>query len=79
MPLLLARSSDPPSESRAPLPSPPLDPLLLDLILDRLKNGKENLDIIVWALDWGIPCDRVLNILEALDINSRRLAHQLDR
>ncbi len=48
--------------------------LLLDRILDRLKEGKENLDIIVWAQDWGIAMSDVLEILEALDINSRRLA-----
>src|SRR5437764_14837661 len=30
-------------------------PLLLDRILDRLKAGQENLDIIQWCLDWGIP------------------------
>jgi len=47
---------------------------LLDRILDRLKEGKENLDIICWAQEWGIPIDSVLEILEALDINSRRLA-----
>ena len=48
--------------------------LLLDRILDRLKEGKENLDIIVWAQEWGLPIEPVLEILEALDINSRRLA-----
>jgi hypothetical protein len=48
--------------------------VLLDRILDRLKEGKENLDIICWAQDWGIEIDTVLEILEALDINSRRLA-----
>ena len=48
--------------------------LLLDRILDRLKEGKENLDIIVWAQEWGIATEPVLDILEALDINSRRLA-----
>ena len=52
--------------------------LLLDRILDRLKAGKENLDIISWAHEWGIPMDPVLQILEALDINSRRLAHRFD-
>src|SRR5204862_2400549 len=26
--------------------------VLLDRILDRLKEGKENLDIIVWAQEW---------------------------
>src|SRR5437588_4268401 len=34
--------------------------LLLDRILDRLKEGKENLDIIVWAHEWGIPTEPVL-------------------
>ena len=54
------------------------DALLLDRILDRLKAGQENLDIIRWALDWGIPITAVIRILEALDINSRRLAHRFD-
>ncbi len=52
--------------------------LLLDRILDRLKAGQENLDIICWAQTWGIPVEPVLQILEALDINSRRLAHRFD-
>lgn len=54
------------------------DTLLLDRILDRLKAGKENLDIIIWAQDWNISLDKVHQILEALDINSRRLAHRFD-
>ncbi len=52
--------------------------LLLDRILDRLKAGQENLDIIQWALDWQVPMAPVLHILEALDINSRRLACRFD-
>jgi hypothetical protein len=52
--------------------------LLLDRILDRLKAGQENLDIIVWALDWGLNLHDVRDILQALDINSRRLAHRFD-
>lgn len=48
--------------------------VLLDRILDRIKTGQENLDIILWSLDWGIPFSEVCKILEALDINSRRLA-----
>src|SRR5262249_61513259 len=52
--------------------------LLLDRILDRLKAGQENLDIIRWALDWNISLLSVRDILEALDINSRRLAHRFD-
>src|SRR5579871_1458944 len=52
--------------------------LLLDRILDRLKAGQENLDIICWAQTWGIDIEPVLLVLEALDINSRRLAHRFD-
>jgi hypothetical protein len=52
--------------------------ILLDRILDRLKAGQENLDIIRWALDWNISLLAVRDILEALDINSRRLAHRFD-
>ena len=52
--------------------------LLLDRILDRLKEKQENLDIICWALDWHLPLGQVREILEALDINSRRLAHRFD-
>jgi hypothetical protein len=52
--------------------------LLLDRILDRLKTGQENLDVIIWAQDWGIDVEPVLAILKALDINSRRLSHRFD-
>jgi hypothetical protein len=55
------------------------DSVLLDRILDRLKAGKENLDILLWAQEWGICTDPVIRILEALDINSRRLAHRFDQ
>ncbi|GIW81079.1 MAG: hypothetical protein KatS3mg105_2886 [Gemmatales bacterium] len=54
------------------------DALLLDRILDRIKAGKENLDIILWAHEFNLPMDRVLHILEMLDINSRRLGHRFD-
>jgi hypothetical protein len=50
--------------------------LLLDRILDRLKAGQENLDVIIWALDWHISIPQVIDILQALDINSRRLVHK---
>jgi hypothetical protein len=51
---------------------------LLDNILERLKNGQENLDVIAWAVSYHIPLEPVLQILEALDINSRRLVHRFD-
>jgi hypothetical protein len=56
----------------------PQKALLLDRILDRLKCGKENLDIIQWALAWKINTDDVIHILESLDINSRRIACRFD-
>jgi hypothetical protein len=53
---------------------------LLDQILDRLKDGQENLNIICWALhSEPAPVEHVREILVALDINSRRLVHQFDR
>ena len=51
---------------------------LLDHILDRLKAGQENLDVIAWAITVRIPLEPVVQILEALDINSRRLAHRFE-
>jgi hypothetical protein len=52
--------------------------LLLDRIVDRLKAGQENLDILCWALAWNVPTGPVIQILESLDINSKRLAHRFD-
>jgi len=46
---------------------------LIDEILDRLKTGAENLDVLNWAHDTHLPMDEVLEILEKLDINSRRI------
>jgi hypothetical protein len=54
------------------------DRALLDKILDRLKSGCENLDVICWASETDIPSERVLRILDALDINSRRLLHRFE-
>lgn len=47
--------------------------LLVDLILDRVYAGYENLDILTWAMDWGLPIDRVIHILTQLDVNRARL------
>ena len=46
---------------------------LLDRILDMVRDGGENLDIICWAHHYGMPTDQVIEILEALDINRQRL------
>ena len=47
--------------------------LLVDRILERVDAGQENLDIINWAIEWGLAMDRVLDILSQLDINRARL------
>jgi hypothetical protein len=53
-------------------------PQLLSEILDQLKAGKENLDVLDWAFSQHIPIEPVLEILEALDVNSSRLQHGFD-
>lgn len=47
--------------------------LLADRILDRVDAGYENLDIINWAFDWGLPTERVMEILKQIDVNRARL------
>lgn len=51
------------------------DPLV-DRILDRVDAGCENLEIINWALDWGITLERVIDILAQVDVNRARLEPQ---
>jgi predicted outer membrane lipoprotein len=46
---------------------------LIEEVLDRLKDGQENLDLIIWALDDGHDLDQLIEILELLDVNSRRI------
>ena len=48
-------------------------PQLLDSILDLLKRGQENLDVIDWAVARGMNTEPVRDILAALDVNSTRL------
>jgi hypothetical protein len=50
----------------------------VDRILDRLQAGQQNLDVLHWAVEWGIPADPVVEILAALDVNSRRLPSQFE-
>lgn len=54
------------------------DSPLIEEILDRLIAGQENLNVLVWALDHKLPMEEVREILEALDINSRRVEYLLD-
>ena len=51
---------------------------LLDQIVELLKDGHENLGVIAWAKRSKVAIEPVIQILEALDINSRRLVHQFD-
>jgi hypothetical protein len=51
---------------------------LVDPILDQLKHGQENLDVIVWAITNRVPMSDVLEILEILDVNSRRIECRFD-
>jgi hypothetical protein len=51
---------------------------LLERIVDLLIAGRENLHILLWAQDCHIPMEDVLQILEALDINSKRLSYQFN-
>ena len=51
---------------------------LLDDILQRLKGGQENLDVLCWALSTHIPMEPVRKILKALDINSLRLVTRFE-
>lgn len=54
------------------------DSSLIHDVVGRLKAGAENLEILVWAIEEHLPMEEVLEILEALDINSRRIEFLLD-
>ena len=49
------------------------DSRLISEITWRLKAGHENLDIINWAIDAQEAMEEVFEILEVLDMNSRRI------
>jgi hypothetical protein len=44
--------------------------LLLDLILDRVAEGWENLHFACWLNEWDLPSDRVIEILACVNINT---------
>lgn len=46
---------------------------LVEAILDQIDSGRENLCIINWAMDCGISTERVIDILEQIDVNRARL------
>ena len=41
-----------------------------------LKAGQENLNVLGWAIDTNVAMEEVFEILETLDINSRRIECQ---
>lgn len=51
--------------------------VLLERILDRVCEGQENLEIVQWALEYSLPMDRVIRILEQLNVNSARFEPQM--
>jgi len=57
-------------------------PTLLDLVLNKLKSGDENIHLIVyaiWTCNDDFQTDRMIEILNSLDINSRRLQHRFEK
>lgn len=52
------------------------DSKLIHTVLQKLKDGWENLDVLCWAHDEGIDRDEIVSILAALNINGRRLECQ---
>jgi hypothetical protein len=55
------------------------DKVLLDLIVDRLRAGQENLNIIAWAYEFNLPIERVHKILLAININRCRMVCSLSQ
>jgi len=47
--------------------------VLADRILDRIDAGWENLTILLWAREWGLPMKATMTILERIDVNRARL------
>jgi hypothetical protein len=55
------------------------DQVLLERIVDRLRAGQENLDVINWAYEFNLPIDRVHKILLAININRCRIFCSLNQ
>lgn len=50
----------------------------LDEVVDQLKRGGENLSILQWAAEKGLPFDEIVAILQEIDVNRIRIQHELD-
>jgi hypothetical protein len=46
---------------------------LLDIVLERVQRGAENLDLIRWGCQEHLPRSQLLQVLVAADINRHRL------
>jgi hypothetical protein len=46
---------------------------LLNAVLERIKEGAENLDLLRWGSEEHVPHSRLLQVLIAADINGHRL------
>ena len=46
---------------------------LLESILNQVRDGCENLDILCWVHNTQLPIAPVMEVLEAIDINRQRL------
>jgi hypothetical protein len=46
---------------------------LLNFVLERIKEGAENLDLLRWACQEHMPLHQLLQVLKVVDINGRRL------
>ncbi len=54
----------------------PHNPILVSRVADRLIVGWENLGIILWASDWGLDLDEIIDILKKININHILVNHQ---
>jgi hypothetical protein len=52
-------------------------PEICKSITEMLEAGKENLDIINWAIDSQVPMDPVIEFLESVDVNCCRMSCNL--
>lgn len=52
----------------------PHNPVLVSRVADRLIAGWENLNIILWASDWGLNLDEVIAVLKKININDVRVS-----
>jgi hypothetical protein len=45
------------------------NPVLVSRVADRLIVGWENLGLILWATDWGLDIQQIIEILKKININ----------